>query len=86
MKTVTTLKANDLKQLFHSLVMGEFNCGEHALHRKTDTWWCDRWRKVTARDHAGWPVEELGPIACEVCKSIAKRAAENKTTDGRDSR
>ena len=86
MKTATTLKANDPKQLFHSPVTGEFNCGEHAPHRKTDTWWRDRWRKVTARDHAGWPVEELGPIACEVCKSIAKRAAENGTTDGGDSR
>ena len=33
----TTLKHNDPKQLYHSLVIGEFNCGEHAPHRKTDT-------------------------------------------------
>jgi hypothetical protein len=78
----TTIKHNDPNKLYHSPITGEFNCGEHAPHRKTDTWWRDRWRKVTARDHAGWPVEELGPIACEVCKSIAKRAAENGTTDG----
>ena len=34
----TTLKANDPKQLYHSPITNEFNCGEHAPHQKTDTW------------------------------------------------
>jgi hypothetical protein len=71
----TATQRNDPRRLYHSPVTGEFNCGEHAPHRKTDTWWRDRWRAVTARDHAAWPVDELGAIACEVCKAIARRAA-----------
>jgi hypothetical protein len=70
--TIAT-RQNDPKKLYHSPVTGEFNCGEHAPHRKTDTWWRDRWRTVTTRDHAAWPVAELGAIACEVCKAIARR-------------
>ena len=79
MKTAAMIRENDPKKLYHSPVTGEFNCGEHAPRRITDTWWRNRWRGVTKRDHAEWPVAELGPIQCEVCRSIARRAAEGRT-------
>jgi hypothetical protein len=61
--------------LFHSPVTGEFNCPDHAPHRKTDTWWRDRWRRVTPRDRAEWPVAELGELRCEVCRARERRTA-----------
>jgi hypothetical protein len=61
--------------LYHSPVTGEFNCPEHAPHRKTDAWWRDRWRRVTLRDRAEWPDAELGELRCEVCRAIERRAA-----------
>jgi hypothetical protein len=80
--TASAFRENDPKKLYHSPVTGEFNCGDHAPRRITNTWWRDRWRVVTKRDHAEWPVEELGPIQCEVCKWKAKRDAEHGTTEG----
>ena len=61
--------------LFTSPVTGEINCPEHAPRRITDTWWQNRWRKVSARDRAAWPVAELGEMRCEVCKCIERNAA-----------
>ena len=80
--TAAAIPRNDSEKLYHSPVTGEFNCGDHAPHGRTDTWWRNRWRKVTARDHAAWPVDELGPISCEVCRWKAKRAAEGHGSDG----
>jgi hypothetical protein len=61
--------------LYTSPVTGEINCPEHAPRKITDTWWRNRWRKVSARDRAAWPVEELGEMRCEVCRCIARNAA-----------
>jgi hypothetical protein len=61
--------------LHTSPVTGEIDCAENVPRRITDTWWRDRWRKVTACDYAGWLVAELGEMRCEVCKSIERNAA-----------
>lgn len=63
-----------LEALFRSPITGEICCAEHAPHRKTDCWWRDRWCRVTPRFRATWPVDELGEMRCEVCKSIERRA------------
>ncbi len=59
--------------LFHSPVTGEICCEEHAPRQVTDSWWRDRWRRVTPRVRAAWAVTELGEMRCEVCKAIERR-------------
>ena len=67
--------ATTLAILFHSPVTGEINCEEHAPARVTNSWWRDRWCRVTPRYRATWPTAELGEMRCEVCRAIERNAA-----------
>ncbi len=71
--------------LLHSPVTGEICCAELAPRRVTDSWWRDRWRRVTPRDRIAWPVAELGEMRCEVCKAIERRAMAATVADPADS-